>query len=713
MSVSFDPNGGIEGEVNQIANLRIDREHIKAVVKRFARFVDNFEEEKIENLELRLRVIESTVLKEFLDVQRRLEILDQGELESDERELFENIYYESTGKAIKVIRRHYENKQTSDNLSNSRQEKPVIANQTVGVPRFSSQGQGTRGFPAIELIKFYGEYEKWTQFRDLYKALIHDDDSIDKVKKFYYLLSSLGGSAARLLESLEITEQNYDLAWNLLLERYEDKCLTIKNHVKALFDLPTVSRDKYTLRELLDDFNKRFRALRLLGEPVESWSTLLIYLITSKLEQRLVIQWEEFIISEKIKKPDLEQLLQFLSNKSKLQETTESRHKGEKPHEVKTSHFEKRVNFQGRRHGYAVQHNGGSMQCIICNANHHIYHCKKFTDLSLSAKIEKVKQLRLCLNCLRSNHLVSSCIAQGCRLCGKKHNTLLHQDQVPPPGGLEPDTRSEPNQTLTAYSAFHCQGVESEPLLPTAMVVIADGNGKWHQCRALLDCASQSNFITHRLTSRLGIQLTKTNVPLFGIGSAAQNVSFLTSTDIKSFNNQYKTNVNFLVIDKITGRLPSQSFQESVLKLPNINLADSDFNISSEVDILLGVSIFYQSLLPQKRELGKNMPILQETYFGWVVTGLISANFSLNPVNCNLVVSNLEKQLKQFWLVDEYPTRKFYSQQENECETIFSETVGRDIDGRFIVTLPVRKNYECVLGESLDSAVIRLKAMER
>lgn len=29
MSFSFDPNGGIEGDVNQIANLRIDREHIK------------------------------------------------------------------------------------------------------------------------------------------------------------------------------------------------------------------------------------------------------------------------------------------------------------------------------------------------------------------------------------------------------------------------------------------------------------------------------------------------------------------------------------------------------------------------------------------------------------------------------------------------------------------------------------------------------------
>lgn len=167
------------------------------------------------------------------------------------------------------------------------------------------------------------------------------------------------------------------------------------------------------------------------------------------------------------------------------------------------------------------------------------------------------------------------------------------------------------------------------------------------------------------------------------------------------------------MIDKITGRLPLQSFQESVLKLPNINLADSNFNISSEVDILLGVSIFYQSLLPRKRELGKNMPILQDTYFGWVVTGPISTNFGLKPVNCNLVVSNFEKQLKQFWLVDEYPTRKFYSQQESECETIFSETVRRDIDGRFIVTLPVRKKYDCVLGESLDSAVKRLKAMKR
>nr|CAI5843113.1 unnamed protein product [Callosobruchus analis] len=32
----------------------------------------------------------------------------------------------------------------------------------------------------------------------------------------------------------------------------------------------------------------------------------------------------------------------------------------------------------------------------------------------------------MCINCLRTNHSTEKCVAVGCRLCGKKHNTLLH-----------------------------------------------------------------------------------------------------------------------------------------------------------------------------------------------------------------------------------------------------------------------------------------------
>lgn len=170
---------------------------------------------------------------------------------------------------------------------------------------------------------------------------MHNDPSIEKVRKFYYLVSSLKGDASKVLESIEITEQNYELAWNLLTERYENKSLTIKNYVKALYDLPTVSKE-YSLRNLLDNFQKRFQALKLMGEPVDSWSTLLIYLITIKLDYRSSTQWEEFIINKNITHPELNNLLQFLSDRCKLLESTDNQSRNNEKKKEKSDFGSKR-----------------------------------------------------------------------------------------------------------------------------------------------------------------------------------------------------------------------------------------------------------------------------------------------------------------------------------------------------------------------------------
>ncbi|KAG5873877.1 hypothetical protein JTB14_031410 [Gonioctena quinquepunctata] len=39
-------------------------------------------------------------------------------------------------------------------------------------------------------------------------------------------------------ESLQICDDNYEVAWKLLMDRFENKQAMIKNHVKAFFEIP-------------------------------------------------------------------------------------------------------------------------------------------------------------------------------------------------------------------------------------------------------------------------------------------------------------------------------------------------------------------------------------------------------------------------------------------------------------------------------------------
>jgi len=76
--------------------------------------------------------------------------------------------------------------------------------------------------PKLELPKFSGKYEEW--FFDTFNSLIHVNASLSNVQRLQYLKSSVTGDAAKIISALEISGANYDIAWDLLRERYDNKC---------------------------------------------------------------------------------------------------------------------------------------------------------------------------------------------------------------------------------------------------------------------------------------------------------------------------------------------------------------------------------------------------------------------------------------------------------------------------------------------------------
>jgi hypothetical protein len=58
-------------------------------------------------------------------------------------------------------------------------------------------------------------------------------------------------------------------------------------------------------------------------------------------------------------------------------------------------------------------------------------------------------------------------------------------------------------------------------LLATAQIKVKDCKGNLHICWALVDCGSQSNFITESTVKTLGLKQTRNQVPITGINDVA------------------------------------------------------------------------------------------------------------------------------------------------------------------------------------------------
>nr|CAH7732585.1 unnamed protein product [Callosobruchus chinensis] len=335
------------------------------------------------------------------------------------------------------------------------------------------------------------------------------------------------------------------------------------------------------------------------------------------------------------------------------------------------------------------------------------------------SRLREVNKMKRCTNCLRRGHSKSDCRSQGCKKCNGRHNTLLHDDSLRNPPATSGVARSggqnasnsqiqgsdsddsivhgnnDDNSVQSAGLAVnHCRNLEPQILLSTANILIKDGSNRWHECRALLDSGSQPNFITTRLMSQLTLDSTDAGIPVIGVGNSTTRIAKQVRTEIKSLNNDYSVKLTFLVLDEITECMPNFPFNKTELKIPKtVKLADSNFYLSSTIDILLGAGIFFDLLCSGRIKLGENLPVLQQTLLGWIISGPLPREINSSSNFCNLAIeASLDKQIEKFWLLEEVTTQKPQSREEIECENVFVETTRRDDSGHFVVTLPTREN---------------------
>lgn len=556
----------------------------------------------------------------------------------------------------------------------------------------------------IEPPVFSGELEDWISFRDMFESLITKNVSLSDIHQLQYLRTACKGKAADLIQDIAIAEGNFTVAWEALKERYENKRLLVARLIDRIMDLPEMTREcPDQLAKLINGTNQNLRALEVLDRPVNEWDDWIVRQMIRKLDFNTRMSWEKEI-STNTDIPTYEQLKTHLGGVLRSLEAMKAI-----TNTAQTNGSKRAV----RTHIVLTNH-----QCPLCQEGHWLTECGRYRDMSINKRREFVVAQGLCFSCVKAKHLGRFCLQKMfCDICNKRHHTTLHtndgqpETEIDTPRRINPFNEKAPETISTNICTFNQMSDPRATLLPTAWVRATGENGKTVCLRALIDQGSEASLISQGAVQQLGITWRSTDIKVTGVaGSSAGKANGCVTITIggsKLKGEEIKTRM--LIIKNITSPLPSQLIKRSMNEtLRNLQLADEEYWKPKRIDLLLGAASFPMLLKPGVcKEDGL---IAQDTIFGWILSGIATSQADvIRDPSCNHLT--LEVLLSRFWEQEEIQTHPQMSNEEEECELIYSKTTARNDDGRYIVDFPFRQIKE--LGESRAAAIRRLMALER
>jgi len=157
----------------------------------------------------------SSNMSEYELVQAEIELLDESE--ENNRINFEEAFYALAARMRELL-----------------SPRSVPSRATTGSPQSEldlPRSSAHIRLPKLNLPTFSGKYDEWSPFFDAFQSIIHTNVSITAVQKLQYLKGCLKEDASKVISSLKISALNYEVAWNLLKERYDNKRVIVQTHI--------------------------------------------------------------------------------------------------------------------------------------------------------------------------------------------------------------------------------------------------------------------------------------------------------------------------------------------------------------------------------------------------------------------------------------------------------------------------------------------------
>jgi len=548
--------------------------------------------------------------------------------------------------------------------------------------------------PRVEIPTFEGDFEQWSSWYKLFESLIHRNNGLDNMEKFSFLQSRLKGVPLTLIDGFPFEGEYYEAAFSAIVAHYDDPLKQISRLLDVIQSAPPMKEKKQNLRGLITLFRANVTSLQVTlsqNSEVDPLSQVLIHTFLAKADRGTRQDWEREMTRRK-RFASFDEFIEYMEGRcNAFERATGTNSNPSQPEAPPKGRSSKVLSIGARKR-----------RCYYCGLDHTVYKCQEFRKLALAERRKAVAEKGLCQKCL-SPRCNKKCPIV-CGNCKGGHNILLHESK---------DSNSSSKQTgEQSFSSYFSKNKASEidsstpilsnkwigstlssiseALLATTQLQVSNSNScNFFSTRAVLDSASQLNLITTNLAKTLNLQPFFSDVRISSVNHRLTPTEGCVILKISSKHTSFIATICCEIVEEIVDLVPSQSFDIEGWPIPkNISLADSRFNISSNIDLLLGIQIFWKTLGSKTIDLGKNLPCLRSSQFGWLVTD----NRDLEGPNSTSLKYNLATQIQdtlsetfqRFWFLDEFDS-KTLSFEELECERTFQETTIRNSQGRFIV----------------------------
>ena len=362
--------------------------------------------------------------------------------------------------------------------------------------------------PTVSMPVFSNDKnESLERFLHAFESIIKKHKLSD-YEKFIYLKGQLNKGPKALVNSLDVNDQAYSIAKDLLIEAFASPVTQKYDCIKRLTNLKlTSSADVY---EYISDIRSIISNVKVLNIDV---NTIMQYFIWNSMDS---LFQSELIQITNCSKPDLDKIMTNIFPATERYIKACENARGKYNIGNATSRAIETNNF-------AVKTKSNSFRpCLLCvsdknnNVTHTLRDCTVYKDPR--HKVKRLEYYNFCSKCSFTNHISKNCrfkFPSPCKHCKGSHLTFLC---------LKNEISSSATNSKLSSVHFNSTVKYDSIMLPTFTVNVND-----ERVRVLKDSGSQRNFITKILAERLKLEVVKPN---FEITISGFNSRKTISTDI-------------------------------------------------------------------------------------------------------------------------------------------------------------------------------------
>lgn len=123
--------------------------------------------------------------------------------------------------------------------------------------------------------------------------MVHNNPQADDGMKIEYLKTCIKGDAARIINHLNATPENYKTCYDLLKKRYDNKREVLGKLIDNFLTIPKMNFESAeSLKHLHDTVYESILSIKNLGISVENWDALMTHILARKLDTNTLIHYE-------------------------------------------------------------------------------------------------------------------------------------------------------------------------------------------------------------------------------------------------------------------------------------------------------------------------------------------------------------------------------------------------------------------------------------